>query len=75
MSDEQDKLRVSLEAPKLFGRKKKAAGDDPAPAEGATVEETVTAPPTVEVDAAAEEAPATAVLPAVDEPEPTPEPT
>ena len=25
MSDEQDKLKLSLEAPKLFGRKKKAA--------------------------------------------------
>lgn len=75
MSDEQDKLRVSLEAPKLFGRKKKAAGDDPAPAEGATVEETDTAPPTVEVEAAAEEALATAVLPFVDEPEPDPVPT
>ena len=32
MSDEQDKLKVSLEPPKLFGRKKKADGPAKAPA-------------------------------------------
>ena len=73
MSDEQDKLRVSLEAPKLFGRKKKAAADEPAPAEGAATDETVTAPSTAEVEAPREPEP-TAVLPVITDTEPTPEP-
>ncbi|GAB3854505.1 hypothetical protein GCM10028801_08740 [Nocardioides maradonensis] len=63
-----------MEAPKLFGRKKKAAADEPAPAEGAATDEAVVAPPTAEVEAAREPEP-TAVLPTVTGTEPTPEPT
>lgn len=57
MSDEQDKLKLSLEAPKLFGRKKRpadtadsAAKDTPAPAKAAEASEPI--------DARADEAPA-----------------
>ena len=74
MSDEQDKLKLSLEPPKLFGRKKKSdamgnskssspASDDPASA----VEE-----PTEEFEPVAESVPEPEPAPV---PEPEPEPT
>ncbi|GAB2979180.1 hypothetical protein [Nocardioides montaniterrae] len=87
MSDEQDKLRVSLEAPKLFGRKKKSAEAEEAPAPAAPADEPVedaaerveepaaTVPPTPEPDPIPTPAPTPAPEPTpVPEPEPTPVP-
>jgi hypothetical protein len=81
MSDEQDKLRVSLEAPKLFGRKKKpAAEQEEAPASAAPVDEATqepeaTVPPTPEPAPVPEPQPTPAPEPTpVPEPEPTPAP-
>ena len=70
MSDEQDKLKLSLEPPKLFGRKKKAAEPAQAPA---PVAEERAARPVVEPEPEeiAEPEP-TAVLPELVEPEPEP---
>lgn len=74
MSDEQDKLKLSLEPPKLFGRKKK-----PAPADASEAEPTTPAPKKKE--AAAEPAAKVEEEPVVEpvaepvvEPEPEPEP-
>ena len=61
MSDEQDKLKLSLEPPKLFGRKKKSdamgnskstspASDDPAPAAQEPTEELVEETRTEEIE-------------------------
>ncbi|MFC7500780.1 hypothetical protein ACFQRR_01905, partial [Nocardioides sp. GCM10030258] len=78
MSDEQDKLKLSLEPPKLFGRKKKPAEKSGAPAEPSTASAARPTSPTTEVSVAEEavvEEPVleepTAVLEAV-EPEPEP---
>lgn len=54
MSDEQDKLRVSLEPPKLFGRKKKA--DAPSRTASAPAEEAPTADAPVADEPAVEDA-------------------
>lgn len=71
MSDEQDKLKLSLEPPKLFGRKKKAAGK-PAPAEpGEPAAPGAPAAPADEVEPEVEAPPAPV---AQSEPEPQPEP-
>src|SRR5689334_3515937 len=51
MSDEQDKLKVSLEPPKLFGRKKKADGPAKAPATKARPSE----PASADADASPEQ--------------------
>lgn len=64
MSDEQDKLKLSLEPPKLFGRKKKPA----APADASEAEPTTPAP---KKKAAAEPAPKAEDEPVVAEDEPT----
>jgi hypothetical protein len=56
MSDEQDKLKVSLEPPRLFGRKKKpAAASDAAPAEPEAVEQTDDVEQTGEVEQTGDE--------------------
>ncbi|QYJ03688.1 hypothetical protein KUV85_15350 [Nocardioides panacisoli] len=73
MSDEQDKLKVSLEPPKLFGRKKKSGrGDDT----GSASEHPEPAPTAEEPTTEAEDAPTEAPAPAEaaageDEPEHT----
>jgi hypothetical protein len=69
MSDEQDKLKLSLEPPKLFGRKKKSDAMGPS-------ERTSPAPDTPEPEPAAEEpvVDPEPVAQATPEPEPEPEP-
>lgn len=54
MSDEQDKLKLSLEPPKLFGRKKKPAEASPAPKDASERPEPEAAPVSAEVPEAAE---------------------
>lgn len=86
MSDEQDKLKLSLEAPRLFGRKKKAAepagsppparssrpaARKPAPAEPERAPEPTPAPAEETAEAPVEEAPVEAAAePAAAEPAP-----
>ncbi|WP_168929293.1 hypothetical protein [Nocardioides sp. GY 10113] len=73
MSDEQDKLRLSLEPPKLFGRKKKdpAAAPTPPAAQQPPVTQKPPAPPTAP---AAQKPPAAPPVTAVT-PTPTAKPT
>jgi hypothetical protein len=81
MSDEQDKLKLSLEPPKLFGRKKKSDAMGPSertsPAPDTPEPEPVAEQPVVEPEPVAQATPEPEPEPepaAIPEPEPEPEP-